>query len=1825
MKRIIPVCCALVLCAAASGQVNVEESGAKASLDGGTTKVSLEVRNRLSAAVESRIELEWLEPDGTRAGSGTVRHRAAPGTSLFSASLPLGEPDDALLLRLHYRISPGAANLTAFVPSEGMLSFAHIAEHAFRLMSFRVGSVRYGQPWEVHVAAVHPVTGHPVRGVKVEAEGKKVTTGADGLAAFRFEFKPEDLEASADIEVKGTLGDVRQEIDVRRPEAEPSQMRVDTDKPMYQPGQVLHARALVTGGRRKADDEYTLRVRDDKSTVVHEASVKLSRFGVVHTDWTIPENAEPGSYRVEIEHEESGREAAKTVTVKRYELPSFRVSVQPDRGFYLRGQKPAVEVRADFMFGKPVTSGAARIVTDGDAKAVVAKGALTSGVFRFVLDLADAFEDLETERFRDLHYRAFVTDSSTNRTEERRFDIRISRDPIHLYRSWRSSGLFSPSLYVFTYTPDGKPLVCDVTLLGGGKKLLGAKTNRFGVARIEVPPAASDLVVRAVTGAGMTEEKVSDLDQRGMRLDTDKSLYRAGEPVVCTITSARRGLPMVLLASSESGQVVFSRSLRLDERATVTIPYHPKFGRELMISAVSRQMAEYQASRVVAYPGAAHFHVEAQPGRSTYRPGEHGSVTLRAMAGGAPVEAALGVAIVDQSVFERAASDAQLGRSRWFDTTVDERRVGGLSRTDLLELDPAKIDADLQLVAEVLLESRVGFDSDSDDGWRKLQRTGVRDLLPVKEALDQHYHRTLEYPKNDSELLRILGFKPVPLDPWLRPYQILFETRYREHGVRFVSPGPDKRDGTEDDFTVLELGWQWFLPFESQIRQALGKLVDLPSSEQDFAAVLGQAGLRWDTMRHPWGRPLRARVAHQTNERLIEIQSDGPDGKTGTADDVPVASFRGTYFSATRTKVDELLTHSVKFPTDAAEFRALLAAGGVDFDAMRDPWDQPYQIVTHSEWQYSNVVQISTHSVYGGLPEQRRDVQAGKHLVVNAEIKSSGADRVWATYDDVTVAMFSRVIAEAPEKPPETVDAKQMARVPGTGGIVGVVTDVTGAVIPNVQVILEQRYRAATDPNGRYEFAGVPPGRYRLAFESPGFQRNFVDNVPVSAGNTTRVDARLEVGAVAETISVAAAAPVLQTDMAMVSAQVKVVQISTPRLREYFPETLLWQPELITGSDGRAHLDVKLADNITTWHVAVIASTEDGRITETSTEIRAFQPFFADLDPPQVLTAGDRIELPVPIRNYLDREQTVNAETAASGLTITGGAKANLRIAASDSANHAVGLLAQPGTSSAKLRVTARAAKDADAIEKKIAIHPDGLPVSRSISDFVRSSGVLSIDVPAGAISGTLTGEVKLYPSLMAHVLEAAESLLRVPTGCAEQTISSAYPNLLFLRALKRSGVQNKSGEDRARRYLEAGYRRLLGYRDSGGGFSYWGKQPPDAALTAHAIKFLADAAEFIAVDSAITEDARKWLAKHPPADASREALALRALLDQQRHDEVLDRLGELARRAAESNDPYAIAAFALAALEAEKPELARPAIERLRAMANDEQGPAFWHAKQNTPFYGWGRSAQMETTALVTQALAKWAKTFGNDRAATELAARGLLFLVRNKTGTTWFSTQTTFRVLDAMLDVAPSASAPHAWTAEIRVNGRVAASIPIPASNEPSLPVSFDASPFLKPGVRNEISVSGAPDAAMQMQFSANWYEPWSSPRGNNEFEYSVRYEKTEAAASERLRCDVTVTRTAFQGYGMMIAEVGLPPGAEVDRGTLADLVEKGAVDSTEVWPDRVIFYVWPRKPETQFSFWMRPRYSMDARTAPSTLYDYYNPDARVTLEPARFRVTK
>ena len=107
------------------------------------------------------------------------------------------------------------------------------------------------------------------------------------------------------------------------------------------------------------------------------------------------------------------------------------------------------------------------------------------------------------------------------------------------------------------------------------------------------------------------------------------------------------------------------------------------------------------------------------------------------------------------------------------------------------------------------------------------------------------------------------------------------------------------------------------------------------------------------------------------------------------------------------------------------------------------------------------------------------------------------------------------------------------------GSLVTVVSDAQGGVIPGATVILintatnERRERVSTE-DGSARFLNLVPGTYRLEVELTGFQRSVREGIAVNVNTAPRIEVRLELGNLSETITVAGEAAVLQTENASI-------------------------------------------------------------------------------------------------------------------------------------------------------------------------------------------------------------------------------------------------------------------------------------------------------------------------------------------------------------------------------------------------------------------------------------------------------------------------------------------------------------------------------------------------------------------------------------------------------------------------------------------------------------------------------------------------------------------
>ena len=103
------------------------------------------------------------------------------------------------------------------------------------------------------------------------------------------------------------------------------------------------------------------------------------------------------------------------------------------------------------------------------------------------------------------------------------------------------------------------------------------------------------------------------------------------------------------------------------------------------------------------------------------------------------------------------------------------------------------------------------------------------------------------------------------------------------------------------------------------------------------------------------------------------------------------------------------------------------------------------------------------------------------------------------------------------------------------GALLGNIIDPSGFALPGVTVTITEvntniSYSAVTNESGNYVFTNLKDGKYRVAGELSGFKRVVRDGVDVPVNATVRIDMKLEVGAIEESVTVVGESPLLQTD-----------------------------------------------------------------------------------------------------------------------------------------------------------------------------------------------------------------------------------------------------------------------------------------------------------------------------------------------------------------------------------------------------------------------------------------------------------------------------------------------------------------------------------------------------------------------------------------------------------------------------------------------------------------------------------------------------------------------
>ncbi|HEY4722840.1 MAG TPA: hypothetical protein VII92_13385, partial [Anaerolineae bacterium] len=268
-----------------------------------------------------------------------------------------------------------------------------------------------------------------------------------------------------------------------------------------------------------------------------------------------------------------------------------------------------------------------------------------------------------------VYVQASVLDQAQH-TEGANLSVAVSAKPI-VIRAIPESGQFRSGveniLYVLTSTPDGSPIETDLTIaVRNTQQPIKAHTDRYGLAEVRYTPGdprlSLSIQANAANGSGAVQnfQFTGDPNAASILLRPDKPIYRVGETMQLTILTTEPNGPLYLDITRE-GQTVSTRSAVIQAgRADIAVDLTPDLDGTLELHAykIFKDGRISRDTRLVLVDAAADLNIALKTDRAVYRPGERAGLDI-AVSGqnGSGAQSAIGLAIVDESVFALAEQD----------------------------------------------------------------------------------------------------------------------------------------------------------------------------------------------------------------------------------------------------------------------------------------------------------------------------------------------------------------------------------------------------------------------------------------------------------------------------------------------------------------------------------------------------------------------------------------------------------------------------------------------------------------------------------------------------------------------------------------------------------------------------------------------------------------------------------------------------------------------------------------------------------------------------------------------------------------------------------------------------------------------------------------------------------------------------------------------------------------------------------------------------------------------------------------------------------------
>ena len=288
-----------------------------------------------------------------------------------------------------------------------------------------------------------------------------------------------------------------------------------------------------------------------------------------------------------------------------------------------------------------------------------------------------------------------------------------------------------------------------------------------------------------------------------------------------------------------------------------------------------------------------------------------------------------------------------------------------------------------------------------------------------------------------------------------------------------------------------------------------------------------------------------------------------------------------------------------------------------------------------------------------------------------------------------------------------------------------------------------------------------------------------------------------------------------------------------PSVRQDFRATAYFEPSLVTGADGKAHVHFKLPDGLTTYRFMAVVAAEDDRFGFGEAQVVTSRQLMARPAMPRFLRAGDAIDAGFVVTSKGLPATQVEVGIVATGVTVSGETKRMVALPANGSVEVRWPIAAKsPGKAMFTFSAKAGQASDEVRIERDVEIPlvPEAVALYGETSAGVdeRLGDLTAMRDDVGGL------DLRLSSTALVGLDEGVDALIHYPYGCTEQLTSRLVPLIPLVALANDYHVALPPNLDQV---IDETIAKILKNQRDDGSFGWWIDSPAgDPWLTGYAL-----------------------------------------------------------------------------------------------------------------------------------------------------------------------------------------------------------------------------------------------------------------------------------------------------------------------------------------------------------------------------------------------------